>query len=979
MLKKTNRKIIQEKGAIALFDSSRDENITGIIKVDMHCHSSFSDGETSPEDLAEKLFKSGVQYAALTDHDSLAGLEPFKQSMLKYGLGFITGIELTTIHETHIIHLLAYGFDPNNKELGARLDEVKMINDPAATAIPSTHISTKDAIKVVHDAGGLALLAHPLKTEGNFEKLSKIVNELQEFGLDGIEGIYAADSNEERKKLLNLAQKNGLVVSAGTDYHSAQGEVGIEIKKEDWKNFRNAIIDISLRNSNKNTISSPNPPKKNTIKWFSFIFNIVLPASLALILFIIALFSLLLPYFEQTLLERKRDSIRDLTRAALGVLEEASYEVESKQLTLEQAQELAKKRIEAMRYGREGKEYFWLQDLTPKILMHPYRPDLIDKDVSEFKDARNVKIFVEFVNLVKEKKEGFISYVWQWRDEKDRLEAKESYISLFEKWNWVIGTGIYDQDVKDEISNLRGHFIKLSLSIVVAVLLLLTYLVRNGLKLEKSRMNAEKLLFESIKRYRALTEAATEGALYISKSHCRYANAVMYELLGCNESHLELLEIDDIFPDVEANSIWRDYLKNTDSIESKSSILGIIKRCDGSFLNCSLTLRCEISQSGIGFMVLVRRNIEGNEFTERKLDLDKLLQLPKSIASDLTDAISKARQVDDVVVLCTKTQELVHSLLENASSSIEITRMLSTVTDAATKKLIEIAINEIGVPPTAFAFLGLGSHGRESQTLYSDQDNAIIFRLEDNMDKNKVQEYFLNLANIVCEGLELAGYRKCNGEKMANNPEWCQPLQVWKQYFQKWIKHCEPKDIMEFSVFFDFRAVAGDFELAKELRIHVNSILVDSPTFFIQVAKNTLLFNPPISLFGTILTSRDKEYPGRLDVKSPTMAIVSFARLYALKQSLLETNTLARLDAITRTGILLDSTRRDIVTSYESLLRFRLWNQSLALQNNQELSNWIDPGQLGHIEEVILKECFKEIELLQGRIQRDFFGGSTNF
>lgn len=956
-----------------------DKTNKDFIRIEMHCHSSASDGEFSPGILAEKLCQAGVKYAALTDHDSIAGLEPFKQNLARCGAGFVTGIELTTTYGNAMIHLLGYGFHPDDKELAASIAAVEMLGDSDANIVPRKLITTKDAIRVIHAAGGMTILAHPLKTEPDFGKLTKIICDLQEYGLDGIESIYASDSAEDRQKMMDLAREKGLIISAGTDYHTGNLEAGIEVESRQWQDFRDAMMKISQRNANIHDVPAPRPRTRTAMKWFPFFMNILMPAAMALILFIVALFGLLLPYFEQSLLERKRVEIRDLTKVAIGVLDEAAYEVESGQMTLDRAQELAKRRIEAMRYGLDSKEYFWLQDLTPRILMHPYRPDLNNQDVSEFADARNVKIFVEFVKLAKEKGEGFISYVWQWNDMKDRLEAKESYIRLFPKWGWIIGTGIYDKEVKDEIAVIRGYFVQVSFTIVFIVLLLLIYLVRNGLKIETSRRKTEILLHESIERYRALTEAATEGALFISKSRCRYANAVMYELLGCNESHLDLLGIDDVFPDVEANRSWKESLNKSDFTESKLSVRGIIKRRDGSYLNCGLTFRREASQSGDEFMVLVRRNLEGNEYNERKLDLEKLLQLPSSIASDITEAISRARQVNDVVVICGRTQELVQSLLENAASSIEITKMLSTVTDSTVRKLINIAISEIGTPPVDYVFLGLGSHGRESQTLYSDQDNAIIYRLDDGMDNAVMQDYFHTLASRVCEGLVLTGYRKCEGQKMADNPEWCQPLQVWKKYFEDWIKHSSPEDMMEFSVFFDFRAVAGDFELARELRSHVYAALVETPHFFGQLAKNALMFNPPIRLFGNIVTDGKKEHPGQIDVKAPNLAIVSFVRLYALKQGILETNTIARLDAITRTGILLDSTRRDIVTAYEAVLRLRLWNQSLALQNNQVLSNWVAPSQLGHIEEVILKECIKEIELLQERIQRDFFGGNNIF
>ncbi len=949
------------------------------IKIEMHCHSNFSDGENSPELLAEKINKAGVKYAALTDHDTVAGLEPFRQLLVKYGIGFVTGIELTTVHDNTMIHLLAYGFHAGSKALDAMLHVHGILSDTDSEKAPIFKTTTREAIKAVHDAGGLTVLAHPLKSEPDFAKLAVIVNELCESGLDGIESIHAFDSEEERKILVDLAHKKGLVMSAGTDSHARDAEIGIEVEIGQWKAFRDAILDISSRNANISTVSAPKAMKKSKHSWVSFFLSIFMPAAMAFILFISALFVLLLPYFEQSLIEKKREGIRDLARVAHGVLDEAAQEAESGQATLEQAQDLAKKRIEAMRYGGDGKGYFWLQDLTPKILMHPYRPDLISKDVSEFTDARGVRIFVEFVNLAKAKKEGFINYVWQWNDNKDRLEAKESYVMLFEKWGWVIGTGIYDKDVIDETAILRGHFVTVSLIIAGVVLLLLLYLVRNGLGIEKSRRNAERLLRESVERYRALTEAATEGALFISRSRCSYANAVMYELLGCDEAHLELLEIDDIFPDIEGNRVWRDCLMDPEAGESKTNIPGVVRRCDGSLLNCSMTLRSEASRSGMEFMVLVRRNLEGNEYGEIKVDLENLLQLPNSMASDISQAIGRARQIDDVVILCGRTQELVKSLLENAASSFEITKMLSVVTDATTKKLIDIAINEIGKPPAEYVFIGLGSHGRESQTLYSDQDNAIIYRLDDGMDNDEIQKYFLQLANRICQGLELAGYRKCNGQKMANNPKWCQPMQVWMQYFDNWIRQSNPDDIMEFSVFFDFRAVAGKPELARELRSHLNSVLLETPLFLVQLAKNALLFSPPIRLFGSIITEGGKEHPGQFDIKAPNLAIVNFVRLYSLKQGVMETNTIARLDAISRAGIILDSTRRDIVMAFEAVTRFRLWSQALALQNNQELGNWVAPNQLGHMEEVVLKECFSEIEILQGRIQRDFFGGTSNY
>jgi len=946
------------------------------ILVELHCHSTYSDGEFTPEALADRILKAGAKYASLTDHNTVEGLDAFQQAMMKHGIGFVTGVEMTTLHDEKIIHLLGYGFDQNDKNLLAGLADAKMLENPSAVGLAASSISTRDAISLIQHAGGVAILAHPLKTENDSGKLLHIMQELVDAGLDGIEAVYAHNTDDEADMLLNWTGAYQLVTSAGTDFHFGTAVMGISMEGNLWRKFRDAMLASARRRSDIRQKTEPAGLPKGTRKRIALFLNMVFPAVLAMVLFIIALFGVLTPYFEESLLERKRESVRDVTKAALGVLEEAAYEVESNQLSLEKAQELAKRRIEAMRFGRDGDEYFWLQDLTPRILMHPYRPDLVNQDVSEFKDPRNVRIFVEFVKVALEKEEGFVSYVWQWNDDKTRLEAKESYVRLFEKWNWIIGSGIYDKEVKEDIVKLERYFLLVSIIIDLTIILLIFFLVGKGMKSENAKRKAERLLNESVDRYRALSEAAAEGVLMLSRARCSYANSIMYELLGCREPQLQLLEVDDVFPDVSGNEIWRECLQNQNRTLPASRVNGILRRSDGKLIPCELALKSESTRSGGDAIVLVRRLMDGSETSNGRLELQGLLLPPIGLVADITEAISRAKQVNDVVRICGRLQELVRTLLANAVSATEVSRILSGVTDATTRKLIDIAVGESGPPPSDFVFLGLGSHGREAQTLYSDQDNAIVYRPSHRLNEADTKAYFLALADKVCKGLELAGYRKCSGQKMANNPEWCQPIAVWKQNLEKWVQCQNPEDILEFIVFFDFRAVAGAEDIVQELRNHLADDLADNPQFLVQLAKNALVFTPPIRLFGSIVTDGGKEHPGQLDVKSPNLAIVSFVRLYALKLGVQETNTIARLEAITRTGTLLDSTRRDIATAFEALFKLRLWNQVQSLQKNHELSNWVNPSQLGHMDEMILIECFKEIELLQGRIQRDFFGGN---
>ena len=954
-------------------ENYRDESMLDSIRVDMHCHSVFSDGTLLPEQIAKNLSEHGIKFAALTDHNTIAGCPSFKKALKQYGIGYVSGLEITTEHEQQIIHILAYGFNPEYPDLVSLLKEKTINPDTANNPKPHIYRTAQEIIEIIHGAGGIVILAHPYQTEPDIKKITKLVDELQKHGLDGIEAFYGPNSSDRESNLIDIATKSNLLMSAGTDYHlPTETELGKVIKMKHWKAFRDALIKASSNYVQPTVVQQLQSPKRQKTKWLSFAINFFLPVILSLTLFIVALFVILIPYFEDTLLERKRENIRQLTQVAWGVLNEAAEEVENNQLSLEQAQTLAKNRIEAMRYGVDNKDYFWLQDTTPRILMHPYRKDLTNQDVSDYQDAQGTRIFVAFSDLVMEKGEGYFSYVWQWMDDSERQEPKESYIRLFEPWGWIIGTGIYVNDVNAEIALLRGNIVKISIGIIAIVLLLLLYLIRQSILLEKSRIEAEKLLLESIERYQSLSEAASEGALFVYNGRCRYANTVMYELLECTEETIELLDLLDIFPDIKANKEWLTFLSSVHENDATNMFNGVIRRIDGTLLSCNLTVKKGLNDPASGFMILARRSDDLTEFTGPHVALNRLLHIPSHIASDLADSIKNAYHIDEVINLCRKTADLVVPLLDNGTSSVAIAYMISLITDLTTQKLIELTIKEIGNPPTSFAFIATGSHGRQSQTLFSDQDNAIIYKLTGKENKKAAETYFMKLATIVCDTLELAGYKKCSGNKIASNPEWCQPLSVWQSYFKDWIHGAKPQQVVEFCILFDFRTVSGDPDLTAELRKFIFSEVQNNPFFLSQVAKNALVFKTPLRLFGNIVASGGKDHPGLIDVKVPAMAIVAFARLYALKNGIDESNTLLQLDEIKSLGVILDSKHRDIITAYETLMRLRLWNQASAFEHNKKLENWIDPSQFSHLEEVVLIECLKEIDDLQSLIQRDF-------
>ena len=150
----------------------------------------------------------------------------------------------------------------------------------------------------------------------------------------------------------------------------------------------------------------------------------------------------------------KREMIKELTNSAWSILSKYENDEQSGLLTRDEAQVTSVARIQYLRYGEENKDYFWITDLHPRMVMHPYRPELNGQYLTDFSDAHGKKMFVEFVRTVETEDHGYVDYMWQWKDDSLHIVPKLSYVRLFEPWDWVIGTGIYIEDVKKEIKAL---------------------------------------------------------------------------------------------------------------------------------------------------------------------------------------------------------------------------------------------------------------------------------------------------------------------------------------------------------------------------------------------------------------------------------------------------------------------------------------------------------------------------------------------
>jgi two-component system cell cycle sensor histidine kinase/response regulator CckA len=230
-------------------------------------------------------------------------------------------------------------------------------------------------------------------------------------------------------------------------------------------------------------------------------FKYFLPALLCVALFGITVFFYILPQAESALLNEKRQMVKQLTNTVCSMLYSYDAQVQAGELSLAEAQARAINRIGTLRYGPEQKDYFWISDLYPKMVMHPYQPELNGRDLSQYADPNGVKLFAQMADTCKKQGEGWVTYSWQWKDDKSRVLPKVSFVHLFKPWSWVVGTGIYLQDIKEHIHNWAQKLVITGSLVFLAIMLLSGYLAYRSLRSDRQTEETVQALRNSEQKF----------------------------------------------------------------------------------------------------------------------------------------------------------------------------------------------------------------------------------------------------------------------------------------------------------------------------------------------------------------------------------------------------------------------------------------------------------------------------------------------
>ena len=221
--------------------------------------------------------------------------------------------------------------------------------------------------------------------------------------------------------------------------------------------------------------------------------RVAVPTVASLLLFIIVIFAVHMPAVRDALLVQRKESLKHMTQVAIGVLEHLRDQEVKGIISSDEARRRGAEIIGLMRFGSDGKDYFWINDFDAKMVMHPYMPELDGRDMSKFADFKGKLLIVEMVNATEKDGAGYVDYHWQWQDKPDKVVPKISYVQRFYPWKWIVGTGLYLDDIESEAAARNRELIMMTIGILGLISLLSFYTIAQSRRAGKDIQESEAL------------------------------------------------------------------------------------------------------------------------------------------------------------------------------------------------------------------------------------------------------------------------------------------------------------------------------------------------------------------------------------------------------------------------------------------------------------------------------------------------------
>ena len=371
-----------------------------------------------------------------------------------------------------------------------------------------------------------------------------------------------------------------------------------------------------------------------------------------------------------------------------------------------------------------------------------------------------------------------------------------------------------------------------------------------------------------------------------------------------------------------------------------------------------------MSRHGIRHVPVLEDGRVVNVISERDLFALQRLSL-----KNVSTAIRASQDLEGLKVQAGAIRRFARNLLGQGVHARQLTELISHLNDLLAERLVQLVADRHGLDLQNACWLAFGSEGRSEQTIATDQDNGLVFVSD---DPGRDRPAWLAFAREVNEGMDACGYPLCKGNVMASNPACCLTPAEWSQRFEHWMEHGAPEDLLNASIYFDMRGVAGRLELVDPLRELITRRAATLPRFMKQLATNALSWRPPLNWRGAV-DARNVDGRAVIDLKlQGTALFVDAARIYALAHGIADTGTRARLEAFAQASGIPAQESAGWITGFEFLQSLRLRVQIDPAATGGANPNLLEVDTLNEVDSRVLREALRVARQLQQRLELDY-------
>lgn len=341
-----------------------------------------------------------------------------------------------------------------------------------------------------------------------------------------------------------------------------------------------------------------------------------------------------------------------------------------------------------------------------------------------------------------------------------------------------------------------------------------------------------------------------------------------------------------------------------------------------------------------------------------------LLRLLSDSSFAIASRIERARTAADLEEAGRSIPRLIESLHGRGVKPRYIARVVTNLNRKIFRRLFEHIVPE---PLRQGACLiVMGSEGRAEQLLPTDQDNAVIFPAE---TPPGVGEYL----KAFSASLSKMGYPPCPGNIMVSNPAWARPFAEFHRDVSRWLYAGDMEGFLNLAILFDAATVAGDETLLQRLKEHISEVARGEQVGLGYFAKAILNFATPIGFLGRLRTEPHGPHQGQLDIKKGGLfPIVHGIRSLALERRIGETNTIARVQALSRLGQFSESFAADLIEAFDFMSMLRLRAHLEAWRSGRPADNYIAPKRLSKLDRSLLRDSLRVVDELKSSLSYHF-------